>query len=65
MVRKRSTPRIFRRAPVSTSSARRASGSEAGYNLVVLIVAITLLHIALAVAMPLWSTAMQRERDGS
>ena len=44
----------------SKSGARRA---EEGYNLVVLVVAITLLHIALAASMPLWSTAIQREKE--
>ncbi len=63
MVRRSSARRAFRRAPVRSIPACRASRSEAGYNLVILVVAITLLHIALAVAMPLWSTAMQRERE--
>ena len=45
------------------SKGSMSSGPEAGYNLVVLVVAITLLHIALAVAMPLWSTAAKRERE--
>jgi type II secretory pathway pseudopilin PulG len=36
---------------------------EQGYNLVLLIVAITVLSIALAAALPAWSTAAQRERE--
>jgi type II secretory pathway pseudopilin PulG len=36
---------------------------EAGYNLVVLIVAITILNILLAASLPLWSTAIQREKE--
>jgi type II secretory pathway pseudopilin PulG len=36
---------------------------EAGYNLVVLIVAVTILNILLAVSLPLWSTAIRREKE--
>lgn len=36
---------------------------EAGYNLVVLIVAITILNILLAASLPLWSTAIRREKE--
>ena len=42
---------------------RSHGGAEEGYNLVVLVVAITLLHIALAVSVPLWSTQIRRERE--
>ena len=37
--------------------------AEAGYNLVVLIVAITVLNIAVAAVLPLWSTAIRREKE--
>ena len=36
---------------------------EAGYNLVILAVAITVLSIFLAAALPVWSTAAKRERE--
>jgi type II secretory pathway pseudopilin PulG len=36
---------------------------EAGFNMVVLAVAITVMNIAVAAALPLWSTAMKRERE--
>jgi type II secretory pathway pseudopilin PulG len=36
---------------------------QAGYNLVALAVAITLLNIFVAAALPMWSTAMKRERE--
>ena len=37
--------------------------AEAGYNLVVLAVAITVLNIAVAAMLPLWSTAIRREKE--
>jgi type II secretory pathway pseudopilin PulG len=37
--------------------------AEAGYNLVMLAVAITILNIAVAVMLPLWSTAIRREKE--
>lgn len=36
---------------------------EAGYNLVMMIIAITVLNILLAASLPLWSTAIQREKE--
>jgi len=36
---------------------------EAGYNLVILIIAVTVLNIMLAASLPLWSTAIQREKE--
>src|SRR4051794_21644118 len=44
------------------SSSRSRSGEE-GYNMVMLIVALTLLNIALAAMLPLMSTAIQREKE--
>jgi len=43
------------------SSLRRRS--EAGYNMVVLMVAVTLLAVMTAAALPMWSHAMQREKE--
>jgi len=37
--------------------------SEAGYNLVILMVAMTLLNIALALALPKWSQVIRRDRE--
>lgn len=36
---------------------------QSGYNLVALAVAITVLNILVAAAMPMWSTAMKREKE--
>ena len=44
-------------------SILRSCGGEKGYNLVVLVVAITVLHIGLAVSVPLWSTQVRRDRE--
>jgi type II secretory pathway pseudopilin PulG len=41
----------------------RARASEAGYNMVVLMVAVTLLAVMTAAALPMWSHAMQREKE--
>lgn len=41
----------------------RERRGEAGYNLVMVAVAITLLSIALAAALPAWSNAAKRERE--
>jgi type II secretory pathway pseudopilin PulG len=37
--------------------------SEAGYNLVALTIAVTVLNVLVAAALPMWSTAMQREKE--
>lgn len=36
---------------------------EAGYNLVILMVAVTVLNILVAAALPLWSTQIKREKE--
>ncbi|HET9768219.1 MAG TPA: hypothetical protein VFS60_15300 [Thermoanaerobaculia bacterium] len=36
---------------------------EAGYNLVILVIAITVLNIMVAAAIPLWRTAIRREKE--
>ena len=36
---------------------------EAGYNLVILMVAVTVMNIAVAAAIPLWRTAIKREKE--
>ncbi|HSG41102.1 MAG TPA: hypothetical protein VLE27_15800 [Thermoanaerobaculia bacterium] len=38
-------------------------GGEAGYNLVILVVAITVMNILVAAMLPLWSQAIQREKE--
>jgi len=45
---------------MKTWERRRA---EAGYNLVVLAIAITVLNIGVAAMLPLWSTAIRREKE--
>ena len=41
----------------------RDRNQEQGYNLVILMVAVTVLSIMLAAALPVWSTAAQRDRE--
>ena len=41
----------------------RDRNQEQGYNLVILMVAVTLLSIMLAAVLPVWSTAAQRDRE--
>jgi type II secretory pathway pseudopilin PulG len=36
---------------------------EAGYNLVVMMILVTLLNVAVAASLPLWSTAIQRDKE--
>lgn len=38
-------------------------GDESGYNLITVVIAITLLNVALAVVLPVWSHAIQREKE--
>jgi len=40
-----------------------SSRREAGYNMVVLMVGVTLLAVATAAALPMWSQAMKREKE--
>ena len=47
-------------APGMTARDRRR---EAGYNLVILMVAVTVLNILVAAAIPLWRTAIRREKE--
>jgi type II secretory pathway pseudopilin PulG len=49
------------RRHVPPAGSRRTR--EAGYNLVILAVAVTILSILVAGALPVWSTAMKRERE--
>lgn len=42
---------------------RESRRAERGYTMVMLIVVITVLNIVVAAALPLWSTAMKRERE--
>lgn len=48
---------------VTPPQDRRARRGEAGYNLVVLVVALTVLSILVAAAMPLWSQAIRRDKE--
>jgi type II secretory pathway pseudopilin PulG len=49
------------RGTVRIDGARRHG--EAGYNLVILVVAITVMNILVAAAIPLWRTAIRREKE--
>jgi type II secretory pathway pseudopilin PulG len=49
-------------APPRTLRTSRRS-SEGGYSLVVLVVAVTVLNILVAAMLPLWSTAIKREKE--
>lgn len=40
-----------------------ATGRQAGYNMVILIIALTVLNIMLAVALPQWSHLIQRDKE--
>ncbi len=46
--------------PAAAVAARRG---EAGYNLVILIVAVTVMNILVAAALPLWSHAIRRDKE--
>jgi len=41
----------------------RRRGGDAGYNMVVLMVLVTVLHVLVAAALPAWSGAIQREKE--
>jgi type II secretory pathway pseudopilin PulG len=41
----------------------RRQSRERGYNMVILVMVITLMNIALAVTLPAWSTAIRREKE--
>jgi type II secretory pathway pseudopilin PulG len=47
----------------SSPLAAAASGGTAGYSLVVLIMAVTVLNIMLAVALPKWSEMIKRDKE--
>ncbi len=46
-----------------TSSSPASRWSEQGYNLVILMVLVTLMNIAIAVALPTWSNVAKREKE--
>ncbi len=48
---------------LSRAARRHGRQEEAGYNLVILVVIITLLNIVIAKALPLWSAIIQREKE--
>ncbi len=58
-----SAPRSARATSRAFSPARPARRAEAGYNLVMLVVAITVLNILVAAALPLWSQVIRRDRE--
>lgn len=41
----------------------RAAGREAGYNMVILVIAVTVLNIMLAMALPHWSHLIRRDKE--
>lgn len=45
------------------SSTRRLRRPRQGYNLVILMVLVTVMNVLIAVAMPTWSKVMRRERE--
>ena len=45
------------------ASPRPLRGPRQGYNLVVLMVLITIMNVMIAIALPTWSKVMQRERE--
>lgn len=42
---------------------RGVMGREAGYNMVMLVIAITLLNVAVAASLPMWSQTIQRDKE--
>ena len=54
---------VKRRASTTPATAVRDRRHEAGYNLVILMVAVTVLNILVAAAIPLWRTAIRREKE--
>lgn len=52
----------FRRRGARRRHGRRRGG-DAGYNMVVLMVLVTVLHVLVAAALPAWSGAIQREKE--
>lgn len=51
-----------RRVPRRAAAGRRA-GRESGYNMVILVVAVTILNIMLAMALPAWSHLIRRDKE--
>jgi len=43
--------------------SHRPRGRQAGYNLVMLMIAITILNVAVAASLPLWSHQIQRDKE--
>jgi type II secretory pathway pseudopilin PulG len=60
-VRPRPAPRRGRRWPRRTIAG--GGGGAAGYNLVVLVMAIAVLNVMLAAALPRWSEMIQRDKE--
>lgn len=53
---------VSRRRPEPTACAPTRQ-AEAGYNLVILVVMITVMNIVISKALPLWSAVIQREKE--
>jgi len=49
--------------PATPERPQASASSEAGYNLVILMVAVTVLNILVAAAIPLWRTASKRDKE--
>ena len=49
--------------PRPRATLRRLRGPRRGYNLVILMVLITVMNVLIAVALPSWSQVMKRERE--
>ncbi len=47
----------------SSSARKQPSSREAGYNLVILMMALTVFNIMIAIALPKWSHAIRREKE--
>jgi type II secretory pathway pseudopilin PulG len=45
------------------AASLQRSGGQAGYNLVMLIIVITLLNVAVAASLPMWSQQIQRDKE--
>jgi len=55
---------LSHRPPVLRERGRAAAGSSAaGYNLVMLMVLLTVLNIAIAIALPAWSGVIRRDKE--
>ena len=54
---------LSHRPPFPRERGKAAGSGEAGYNLVILVVAITVMNIMIAAMLPLWSQAIRRDKE--